>query len=508
MKKRYILLLAVFTIGVINAQTTNPIIIPLADTQYIQTCHVITQSNEIYVTGSYVNYPTEYFYKSGVEVFQLNQNLAIQHKYNLIPPSENEQFYQMLSNSPLQISGNNLYVSSSFKTSDWTDNAMVTVFDKNNLGITKQNKIRQEFGITANTIAKYKENGHVFLAGLLAGNSANPWPARIYEMDQNGDIIDSISFDLPSSVSSREYLDISDAQFIDSNLIIYASFFEFEATDPATWNTIISISPSGSINWFKEYASGRFTANDTSKKIYFSNINKIGNLDQWCLSIYDKNGNFMEQKCHTEASSLTSLGSAALFSDQLGNVYLVGAKSFLSWVAKMDANGDIIWERIIQENTLGDDYKLGVYSGTIDDNNNVFLSGGLNGPQGSNFEINKHNYWVMKMNSEGCYGNICTDTLVVMSTVISKTEDNLDKPVFAAAIYPNPANGHVHISLDEKTPFFLTIFNILGQRQLEDTNPASSIDINTQHWPEGIYWIFLQDQTKGIIAKTPLIITH
>lgn len=65
----------------------------------------------------------------------------------------------------------------------------------------------------------------------------------------------------------------------------------------------------------------------------------------------------------------------------------------------------------------------------------------------------------------------------------------ISKPFFEA--YPNPANEYINLILEEKNAVYIT--DLVGKKYVESQNSATTIQINTADWPNGIYLIQVYD---------------
>jgi hypothetical protein len=134
-----------------------------------------------------------------------------------------------------------------------------------------------------------------------------------------------------------------------------------------------------------------------------------GGYDFWLIKM-DNQGNEIWQKSYG-GSGDDYLGDLVELSD--GSVILVGTSNSpisgdktensygLSdyWVVKIDENGNIIWDR-----SIGGVYDEGASSVTIDDNENIFISGGSRSSvSGHKSEVSYggYDFWIVKLDNNG-----------------------------------------------------------------------------------------------------------
>lgn len=65
----------------------------------------------------------------------------------------------------------------------------------------------------------------------------------------------------------------------------------------------------------------------------------------------------------------------------------------------------------------------------------------------------------------------------------------ISKPFFE--IYPNPANELINLILEENNSVYIT--DLVGKKYIEYTNSATTVQMNTVDWPNGIYLIQVYD---------------
>ena len=73
------------------------------------------------------------------------------------------------------------------------------------------------------------------------------------------------------------------------------------------------------------------------------------------------------------------------------------------------------------------------------------------------------------------------------------------------AVYPNPSNGKITISLNSAAYGLLEIYNVAGEKifQSQLTNPVTEEDLSL---PDGIYFYELKSEKQSVIGKGNLIL--
>lgn len=91
-----------------------------------------------------------------------------------------------------------------------------------------------------------------------------------------------------------------------------------------------------------------------------------------------------------------------------------------------------------------------------------------------------------------------------------KKEENILSPLFE--IYPNPTDKKIHIK--SNTSLFImeeiSLVNIVGQIVLKQFNAESltEVIVNTDKYPNGVYYLMLKDNTTGKVYSEKFVIHH
>jgi hypothetical protein len=146
------------------------------------------------------------------------------------------------------------------------------------------------------------------------------------------------------------------------------------------------------------------------------------------------------------------------------------------WLAKIDMNGNMIWESKY----------LPFVSGTSNSalRETVFL------PSGDMISVgwadNGQFYgWVLRTDSVGCLLPNC-------SHVGIEDEENL----ISLKVYPNPSSNIINFQFEPDENIHLEIYDLLG-KQIFAREIQNSTQINVETWPKGIY--LYQLNTKGVL---------
>jgi len=151
----------------------------------------------------------------------------------------------------------------------------------------------------------------------------------------------------------------------------------------------------------------------------------------------------------------------------------------LAWAAKVDKNGNVIWNQFYQSDTINDSHFRDMIEKP--DGNLIFIGESYNDtlPVWHNSE----DVWLVGVDSNGCKNAFCAPTSVKPSPVYKGGE--------ALHVWPNPNNGSftINVSSAENEPAQLTITNIVGQKIRELTTTTNK-DVEVQmSVPKGMYFI-------------------
>lgn len=232
-----------------------------------------------------------------------------------------------------------------------------------------------------------------------------------------------------------------------------------------------------------------------------ANAGNTNSTNDIFLAKYDFNGNVLWAKRF--GGSIDDMANCITI-DSLGNAYLAGnfksyniifdtttlinydsTSSSDIFIAKFDANGNVIWAKNIGSSS--NDFASSI---AVDVSGNAYLAGYYSSPTltlGSTILTNEGEYdlLIAKLNN------------VIGVNELSNT--------LGGSIYPNPTNGKLTITLTDKINS-IEIFNLLGEIifSLIPNKYQTTAEINLTQAPKGIYIVKVDNGEKVQVEKVVL----
>jgi hypothetical protein len=286
---------------------------------------------------------------------------------------------------------------------------------------------------------------------------------------------------------------------------------------------LFEIDSTGEMLWSKEYDHTSYYEGTSVLSIpdggyVITGRKNIATVQQGFFMLVDTSGNFQFEKIYGGPKP-TWLHKSDLQSD--GNIIVVGTTRNSSpiigdvdgWVIKLNQSGDTLWSRPYNPlGSPGDGNHQYLYSLTIDDNDNIIISGTtvvgeVSGTQDA---------WVLVLDSMG----YC-DTASCFPWLLTSTIDESIALYDEVSIVPNPlsTNGHLKIVYGDPQrlrDLTVDIYNLEGilshsMRYTPESfifdNETIIVPITTQGLSPGLYFIHVRSDT-GSIGSTSVLISN
>ena len=269
---------------------------------------------------------------------------------------------------------------------------------------------------------------------------------------------------------------------------------------------VTKINSAGSIQWEKSIGGNDL---DELKSIQlttdggyiiggssFSNIsgdkteNKRGFEDFWIVKL-GSSGNIQWQKTigginHDYLYSIEQSPDGGYITGGFSSSNISGDKTENSkgfedyWLVKLDASGNILWQKTIGGN--GDDELRSLQ--ITADGGFILAGSSLSDISGDKTENSwgASDYWILKYSKD--------DTGI---------EDA--NPHFLLQVYPNPVTSYLTISLRNLKKYTLNIINPEGKICFQTTSFATRLQLDVQNLSAGIYFIVARDENRNFIVK-------
>lgn len=474
------------------------IAVPLQNNHFIQSSYATPVSDGFYLTGQYLEYSANDV-NSAFSVYKFDQGQSLNWKKE-IQPTVSEFFFQLLTENPVVTINEKLFTSNTFKNSDWNEFSALRGF--NSTGLEWQSEFRPLEGYSANIVVQKSQSDTLCLVGITYPTTPSPttWPGLLYYFNTEGIKIDSVEFNLPLPNTGRAYESISKALWTDSGLVALVNFTEIVGNEFNQGVILFKIAENGEINWYTEY----YDTGAIPRSITYLSGNELlyvvfeQDEQTYCLKIFEQgNGNELNSVCLLDAliADPYYLSISGLTSDSQGAIYiLMGKYQNYSSVVKLNSSGEKIWERHIREHQFGASVPGYLTHIEVQNNDDLLLSGFLNqDPSNQNPLNSSFYYWIMSLGTDGCYNNICTDTIDISGQVVSSVETAPNEISVSYKILPNPVSDFLYVetntSLDEACS--ATISDIYGRNIFRISFSGRSDNIYVGDLQPGVYVLSL-----------------
>ncbi len=300
---------------------------------------------------------------------------------------------------------------------------------------------------------------------------SNPW---LSEVDMDGNLLWEFDIDPYPSSDPQSILLMP-----NGDLVISFVTFAIIGGDPAM--TVARINRQGEVLWeqrFDEYPGWTYDLMHTDLValdnggflVSWQRYHWTGITDhQVTFTWLDSLGNITKQQFHHD---FTSFDIADMIKTKSGTIIGVGNIDVIDfpglgwlcgWVFEMTQDGEMLWERYIQDLSLPD--KISWFSNVIEnDIGGITISGSILTPVG-------YDIWLLQLDSMGCFEPGCTGEVQVVGGVYSSTpEPERMEP----KLYPNP---------------------VLGQRLFIDLPKSAALDPSAE--------IILFDMLGRVVKRQP-----
>lgn len=176
----------------------------------------------------------------------------------------------------------------------------------------------------------------------------------------------------------------------------------------------------------------------------------------------------------------------------------------LGWIAKIDKNGNKIWERHLQE-TSNRALEYGIYnfmSVDIVGDENLLLGGNIvDTVGGGHFNVNA---WIVRLDSLGrCSGDECPEIIEIDHTTTSL---NLAQD-YEFKMFPNPVSDYVTIQSEQAFKGRIEIFDMEGRlMKKQSINKVNEVRINCSDLSPGNYIVHLRSDKGFLYGHRKIVI--
>ncbi|MHA2612326.1 MAG: InlB B-repeat-containing protein, partial [bacterium JZ-2024 1] len=227
----------------------------------------------------------------------------------------------------------------------------------------------------------------------------------VLKLDENGNVVWQKTYG--GVKEDRAY---SIQQTSDGGYIVAGETYSFGAGDWDIW--VLKLNANGDVVWQRTYGWARLdwarSIQQTSDGGYIvagmTDSFGAGSWDIWVLKL-DANGNVLWQKTYgganwDEAYSIQQTSDGGYI--VAGKTYSFGAGYTDIWVLKLDADGNVLWQK-----TYGGEYNEGAYSIQQTSDGGYIVAGDT-----KSFGAAEENFWVLKLDANGNISGCTPQNLV------------------------------------------------------------------------------------------------
>lgn len=346
----------------------------------------------------------------------------------------------------------------------------------------------------------------------------------VQKLDKNGKLIKEVRYEEENK--KIENLGTSMIQTTDGNLAFVSYFFENEnrhvgvrkldknlntlwikyfeyslhaSRNKNPWPYMVATDDGGmvvsnEINILEDILEGKYKDTGLGEfPVILSKLDIDGNIS-WIdtLFTYDYPGRFLDsptkmitQLYHCKNGDILCFGEWYCF---------YCAPRHKAWLARYSSDGRLLWEHYYTDPK----YNINGFGSYFMDakeaeNGDIICTGSIDDDYNT-YGNDKQYTWLLRVDSMGCFTPDCFTEDTLTEVIITSNEEITINISGKIAIYPNPADGMINISVPEGFDVEKTeIFDIFGQKVKRLDHEFEGIDIS--HLEAGIYFVVVKDKS-------------
>jgi len=472
---------------------------PLADTLTLQSSYWVEYNEVLYnyrsVFGYGKNDPFNIF-EPGITISKVEKDGSINWSRHINKSDiAADPFYQVFAASPLLLLDSLIFSAALFRDNDYAQRG--TVFSWNDSGVQQwqYTPASSNSYFAGDQLLKIPNSNNFYVMGVQYDD--NSQQIISYELSRTGHLIDSVIIEIPGVSNNREY-SVIDAVLGENYLTIALYYFDWNSISDA--RMLLRCTAEGQILWHKTFASSSFwkmlpLADKTHVNETFIS-NDLSSV-QSCRQTFDQFGISLLDSCteHSTAADTTIIQVAQILPHPNSeDYYLIGVQfnPFVNvghnFVERYNVNGKLIWKKIYRDEVLGLSFPLGFSDGcSVTPSGNILISGsGFKEVDMAPPPYGISAVWVLSIDENGCFNGNCSDTIVINSIAITKTNE---LPEFDdLKIYPNPVQYFFRIEGSIEATYSVQVHDSFGRLMYSNPNYSNLQVINTDDWITGIYF--------------------
>ena len=351
----------------------------------------------------------------------------------------------------------------------------------------------------------------------------------VQKLDKNGKLIKEVRYEEENK--KIENLGTSMIQTSDGNLAFVSYYFEnenrhvgvrkldknlntlwikyFDLTLHASrnqnpWPHMVATDDGGmvvsnEINILEDILEGKYKDTGLGEfPVVLSKLDKDGSLN-WTdtLFTYDYPERFLD--------SPTRMISQ-LYQCNNGDILCMGewycfycAPRHKAWLARYSSDGRLLWEHYYTDPNYNID---GFGSYFMDakeaENGDIICTGSIDDDYNT-YGNDKQYTWLLRVDSMGCFTPDCFTEDTLTEVIITTNEELTINISGKIAIYPNPAEGMINISVPEGFDAEeIEVFDVLGNKLVKIQSNLKELDV--KYFKSGLYFIIVSDKSGKFVT--------
>lgn len=171
-----------------------------------------------------------------------------------------------------------------------------------------------------------------------------------------------------------------------------------------------------------------------------------------------------------------------------------------AWLSRYTKDGKMKWDHVYSNPSIAPSGSGTFFMDAKEtENGDIICTGSIDDVNA--WHNDKQYTWLLRLDSMGCYTPGCTISDTLDQIIITASEEIIVNVSGKVAIYPNPANNVINISVPEGFDAEKAeVFDIMGQRVLILGSQIDEIDVKTLKI--GLYIIVLKDKSgRFVLAR-------
>lgn len=191
--------------------------------------------------------------------------------------------------------------------------------------------------------------------------------------------------------------------------------------------------------------------------------------------------------------------------DLIGCGYAWSELGYSGWMIRVSGDGELLWERYIQDDRLSDETTTEFSNVTETDEGSIVGTGIIRMYGEIRDGGTSVRTWVVKLDADGCLDPGCTnDTIHLMQPV--SIEPNLGSTSLEFSLSPNPTSTNFTLAISASKRSDLngltySVFTITGQLLTSGIVHSGKTNVASHNWDPGLYIVVITQNGRIVATK-------